>query len=265
LKASLLLFLFLIIQSSFCQEWELINTVLPNQEIAATSIDSKDMFYIGTSTGNLIRYDSDGKEDEYYSALNNSSVTMIQTWNRLKVFTFFQQQQSIAILDRFTTTPKTIDLRDLGLQYAWLFAPGIDNSYWALSAENKDLIKYDDQNLSILFRIILGNEIQIKNASYMRAHKNLLIIVDIVSGIWIFDQYGNFLGMIPEPGIRQIQIFEDMIHATNGSEYLQINPFTLDVLERKKAPREGAFWSVVISGDRFIFFSKNQAAIYKLH
>lgn len=265
MKTSLTIFLLCSIHLAYSQSWELVGKFEPGQEISATSVDSKGQIYIGTTEGNLIRYNVDGVEDEYYSALNNSAVSMIQTWNRLKVFTFFQKQQSIAVLDRFTTTPKTIDLRDLGLQFAWLFTPGVDNSYWAFSTETKELIKYDDQNLNILFRIALKNDIKLDKATYMRAFKNLLIISDENSGIWIFDQFGDLKGQILEKGIRQIQIDDNFIHATNGNDYLKFDPFKLEIIERKKAPGEGAFWSVEISGERFLFFSRNEVYIYELH
>ncbi|MFY0600295.1 MAG: hypothetical protein JXR03_11550 [Cyclobacteriaceae bacterium] len=247
----------------YAQDWQLVKKIDPKEGITSISIDTKNYFYLGTTEGNIIRYDDNGEEDEYFSNLNSSHVTNIQAWNRLKVFVFFRDQQSISILDRFTTTPKNIDLKDIGLQYAWLFSPGIDNSYWALSTELKELIKYDDQNLNILFRIPLKNDINLEEASFIRAYKNLLILVDLKSGIWVFDQYGDFKGNIEETNIHHIQIVNNLIHASSESEYLVIDPFELKVLERKKAPK-GAFWSVVTSGDRYIFFSKSEVAIYKL-
>lgn len=264
LKNSLTIFLLIVGTICLGQTWSLKKTISTDQEISAVSIDSKGMFYAGTTSGNIIRYDSLGEEDEYFSQLNNSSLTTIQAWNRLKVFTFFREQQTVAILDRFTTTPRNIFLRDLGLQYAWLFAPGVDNSYWALSTKFKELIKYDDQNLNILFRIILPKEVNVSNASYLRAYKNLLVLVDEKSGLWFFDQYGVLQGNLEISGIHHIQFLDNQILAFDGSEIITIDPFGMKVLERKKAPG-GAFRSVVIRGDWYIFFSDNQISMYQLN
>lgn len=247
---------------SFSQGWKLIDSIKTSQTIVSTSVDSKGFFYVGTSSGSIIRYDINGEEDEYFSELNNSSVTNIQAWNRLKVFSFFREQQTVSILDRFTTTPKNIYLRDLQLQYAWLFAPGIDNSYWALSAELKELIKYDDQNLNILFRIPLKNNIKINNASFLRAYKNLLLLVDEQTGVWVFDQYGDFRGVISEKGIKQIEIKNNLLITTNGDEFLEIDPFDLKVTKRKNMPK-GSFWAVVVSDNKFVFFGQKRICIYQ--
>jgi hypothetical protein len=233
------------------------------QQISSISSDSKSSIYIGTFSGNLIRYDQFGEEDEYFSALNNSPLTTVQAWNRLKVFTFFREQQTFAILDRFATSPKTINLKDLNLQYARLFAPGIDNSFWALSTEFRELVKYDDQNLNVLFKIAIGLDMDLQNVSSLRAFKNLLIISDRETGLYIFDQFGTKMGQISEPNIEHIEIKEDKIYTTNGSEYLVIDPFTLQVIERMDLPRKDCSL-LVLSGKNIVIAAKNSFFIYVL-
>ncbi|MEP0368902.1 MAG: hypothetical protein ABJN36_05300 [Cyclobacteriaceae bacterium] len=265
MKTKTFIALSLISHLCFGQEWSLEQTIKPKREITAVSVDSKDLIYLGTAGGEVIRYTNTGEEDEYFSALNNSSVSAIQAWNRLKVFVFYRDQQTASILDRFTTTPKNINLSDLGLQYAWLFAPGIDNSYWALSTETRELIKYDDQNLSRLFSIPIQKDIKINDPVYLRAYKNLIILIDHKSGLWVFDQFGDFKGNIKESGIKHLDIKEGLAHCVVADELVAIDLFKMEVMSRKKAPESGAFWSVVISGDRYVFFTRERAEIYSLH
>lgn len=261
MKNSISIVVILVSFNALAQNWQLIDSIEVNKTISAVAVDSKGHYYIGTEDGSITRYDLNDEEDEYFSELNNSSVTNIQAWNRMKVFSFFREQQTVAILDRFTTTPKNISLADLNLQYAWLFAPGVDNSFWALRTELKELVKYDDQNLNVLSRIPLQDEIKINNACFVRAFKNLLILVDEKSGFWIFDQYGDYKGRIAEKGIKHMEITNGLIVSYNGSEFLEIDPFELQVATRKKAPA-GAFWAVVTSGDRYVFIQKNAIKIY---
>ena len=245
------------------QDWELIKFIEIGNRITSTSSDSKNAFYVGTYEGNLIRYIQFGEEDEYFSSLNTSPLTSIQAWNRLKLFTFYREQQSVAILDRFATTPQMINLRDLGLEYAWLFTPGVDHSYWALSTEFRELVKYDEQNLSVLFKIALTNDLDIKNTTHLRAYKNLLIIVDAQSGLILFDQYGKMLGSIKEPKIKSIQIKNDIIHTTNGTEYLTIDPFSLTVTKRIQLPRKDLI-SLEVIGTNLALFSAEKVFLYQL-
>ena len=263
MRNSLLIFLIGFALTGYSQEWELIKSIKVDHKITSTSSDSKEAFYVGTYEGNLIRYDQFGEEDEYYSAINTSPLNAIQAWNRLKLFTFYREQQSVAILDRFATSPRVIDLRDLGLQYAWLFAPGVDHSYWALSTEFRELVKYDEQNLSVLFKIALANDLNIKNTTHLRAYKNLLIIVDNQSGLILFDQYGKMLGQIKEPNINNIQIKGNLIHTTNGIEYLTIDPFFLKVSGRTPLPRKDIV-SLEVIGANVALFSADQVFLYRL-
>ncbi|WP_258103886.1 hypothetical protein [Marinoscillum sp. MHG1-6] len=264
MKTNLTIALLFSVFACNAQSWELIKKIPLDQEISTVSVDSKGMSYVGTTQGNIIRYDSLGQEDEYFSQLNNSTVSIIQAWNRLKVFSFFREQQSISILDRFTATPRNVNLRDFGLQYASLFAPGVDNSYWALSTEFKELIKYDDQNLNVLFRIVLPSNMALTEATYLRAFKNLLILTDQASGLWFFDQYGVLQGNVNISGSSEVQIHENQVIVFDGSQITYINPFTLEIIGRRKAPK-GAFRSVVIIGTRYFFFTRNTIEIYQFN
>ncbi len=263
MRASLIFLLLNISLTLAAQDWQLVTTIKADDEIASTSSDSKDMFYIGTTSGNLIRYDQFGEEDEYFSALNTSPLSSIQAWNRLKLFAFYKEQQSVGILDRFATSPQMINLRDLNLQYAWLFAPGVDHSYWALSTEFRELVKYDEQNLAVLFKIALANNVEIRNATVLRAFKNLLILVDKEAGIFIFDQYGKMLGTVNEPGIESIQIKENLIHTTNGKEYLTIDPFSLKTLKKVPLPKQDIF-ALEVVGSNVALFSSDKVFLYRM-
>lgn len=248
--------------SGLAQDWKLIKDVTTDQPITATSVDSKGMYYIGTANGSIIRYSQHGEEDEYFSEVNNSAVTSIQTWNQFKVFNFFRDQQSVAVLDRFTTTPKLLDLRSMNLNFAWQFSPGVDHSFWALSTEFRELLKYDDQNLNVLFRIVLPEKVKIESATCLLAFKNLLLLTDEKHGLYVFDQFGKLQGQLPLSGIKDLQIHGELLVTVANNDMISIDPFQLRVVSKEKAP-EGAFWSVVIIGDRYIFFSDRTSSIYK--
>lgn len=245
------------------QVWNLESEVVLEEEISSVSLDNQDYLYVGLSSGGLIRYLPSGEEDQYYALANNSAITLTETWNRMKVFTFFRDQQRIEILDRFTTTPRSVNLANGEIPYVWLAAPGIDNSLWVLSTSLKELRKYDDQNLNLLFAVPLQDQLAIEKPIFMRAFKNHLLLVDEQSGILFFDQFGSNLGHFAAEGLRYFQIRENRLVFLSGDWVMEVDPETRLETSKLKAP-SGAFQSVLIVSGRYAFIGVDRIASYSL-
>ena len=263
MKAKLLICTLLLQLSTGClaQEWTLVKTITLKNEITAQSVDTDGKIYIGTTAGDMLRYDQDGNETEVYSAIGNFPVTLISAWNRFKVFLYYKSPQQFIFLDRFSTTPITYSLSDYQRNLVTLCAPGIDNSVWVLSADYNELRKYNIQNSNVL----LSNPLQINlsNASYMQAYQNLVLISDSQQGIHLFDQYGNLQMSHTEKGVSYFQVVNEQLVFLAGEWITSIDVFRPGSITKTKAPREG-FSNVLKWGDRYYFISKNQVLIYQL-
>lgn len=243
------------------QDWLLLKTMDLKDEITSYSTDNEFRVYTGNAHGDLTRYNPAGLEEEHYSDIANSSLTLIEAWNRLKVFLFFRDQQKISILDRFGTTPVDYELRDFDLGYAWLVAPGVDNSIWTLSTDYNELRKYEVQSKQLILSTPL--HLDVSKASHMRAYQNLLIISDREKGLYFFDQFGTLLYEYPGEGIAYFQVADDMLYFLQAGHLVKLDPFNLKNEEKIKAP-EGAFEVVIASENRYFFIKKSKAFIYTL-
>ncbi len=256
---------FLLCHTGYSQSWKLGHEVKLSETITSVSIDANEQFYVGLASGSMIRYAVSGEEDQYFSLVNNAALTTIESWNRLKVYCFFRDQQRLELFDRFTTTPRSVDLAPLQLPMIWLLAPGVDNSFWILTNGLRELKKYDDQNQNLILNIPLLNESGLENPVFMRAYKNEIILVDPGKGLFFFDQFGNSLKTLEVPGATYFQILNNQLITLARNEIWWIDPFTFEVLKKEKAPAAaGAFRFVVISGDAFVFFTENGFQIYSL-
>lgn len=242
------------------QEWSLVKTITQNENITAQSIDPEGRLYIGTSNGNLYRYDQDGSESEFYSSQGNFPVTQVSAWNRFKVFLFFRDPQQFLFLDRFNTTPISYELAGYQAELVTLCTPGTDNSVWTLSAGYHELRKYNTQNKQPITTTPLQADLH--TATYMRAYQNLLIISDPRTGLYFFDQYGNLLVKSPWLGVDYFQIWGNQLIFLEGSEIILMDAFAPGKVQKIKAP-QGGFLRVLKSEDRFYFIKENTVYIYR--
>lgn len=241
------------------QDWYVKDTLEFHENITSYSIDPDNRIYIGTSSGSLFRYESTGKESDYYSGIANFEVTSISAWNRFRVFVFFEKPQAFYVLDRFNTISNTYELSEYSDGLISQCTPGVDNSLWALSTSYNELRKYNQHNKQLLFSNPL--KINVSQVSHMRAFQNLLIISERTEGIKIFDQFGNLLTEINIPEVDHFQILGGKLVFYSQNQIYSMNPFSPKGYETVKAPK-GAFTGVLKSEEDYFFFQRNRVLIF---
>lgn len=262
MKANIYISFFLFSISGYAQqEWGLVKTIPIEEQVSSFSIDPEGRIYLGSRFGNLQRLKPNGEKDEYFSGIANSEISFIEAWNKFKVFLFFRDLQKFSLLDRFNTTPIEYDLSAFNIEYAWLAAPGIDNSIWILSTDFNELRKYNIQTKQLIFNTPLS--IDVNQATHIRAYQNLLIISDESKGFYIFDLFGNLLRTIEAKGIRYFQILDGKIIYLQNEEVKSLDPFNLITAKQIKAPK-GAFEGVLISGENYFFIKGSEIKIYRM-
>lgn len=265
MKTSLTLIAFLLgLCSVQSQNWQAVGTVALPEPVASFSIDQEQKIYLGTEKGNLIRLNRNGGQEQYFSMINASPVTLTEAWNRLKLFLFFRENQRISILDRFATNPRETSLTDLGIAFAQLAAPGTDHSLWVLDSRLNELRKYQDNRL--IFSTPISNPaINLKNAVHLRAYQNRVILLDAKSGFYFFDQFGNYLYPWKVSGANYFQILNGQVITYNGQEIVSFDLFHPEREQRIKAPSTGtAFLGVLKTETGYVFIERHQLRIYRL-
>ncbi|MEQ8470951.1 MAG: hypothetical protein RIC35_07195 [Marinoscillum sp.] len=245
---------------SYAQEWVALDTINFNERITAYSIDPDNRIYIGTATGSLYRYEPNGQESEYYSAIANFSVTSVAAWNRFKVFVFYQNPQEFYFLDRFNTVSNSYDISEYSKDLINQCTPGVDNSLWMLSASYNELRKYNQQSKQLLFSNPL--DMDVSSVSHMRAFQNLLIISDREEGLKFFDQFGNLLTEVGFEKIDHFQISGGKLIFYSSDYVHSIDPFNPGADETIKAPN-GAFIGLLKYEEDYFFIQGNRILIFR--
>ncbi len=242
------------------QSWQLVDTIHVNEEITCYSLDNQNILYIGTSSGNLHKFNENGSEHELYSVNANFPLTSIATWNRLKVFLFYKNLQEFYYLDRFNTFSNSYDLSEFSSELVNACTPGLDNSLWVLGSSYNELRKYNLQTQQLM----LSNPLSLKleDVTHMRAFQNLMIISDRQAGLHLFDQFGNVLSQLPLTGIDYFEIRSGKVVCISDQGIVTLDPFNPDDYKAIKAP-EGAFKGLLKSDTNYFLIGASNILVYR--
>lgn len=261
LKLSLVLLVFWIIpDESFSQNWEAIDSLEVSYYISSYAIDQEGKIYLGSDIGDIYRYDKNWQEDKVFSGMNYSSVTTIEPWNRLKLFLFYKENQSVVFLDRFIATPVEFQLSELNVGFGSLATIGVDNSIWVLESNFNELRKYS--NTELIFTTPL-NRIDLGNASHIRAYQNLLILLDSKAGFYLFDQFGNKLSELSISGATYFHLDNKQVVSYDGKNVIVFDPFLRSKIQKFKGP-EKRYVGVLKAEDYYYFFESQRVFKYQL-
>ena len=243
------------------QEWHKVDSLVLPYKISSYAIDQEGKIYLGSHDGDIFRYGPDGKEDKVYSGINFSSVTTIEPWNRLKLFLFYRENQTIVYLDRFVATATSYQLGNLGTGFNSLATIGVDNSFWVLESGNGELRKYSN-NKNLIFATPI-NTINLVQASHIRAFQNLVILLDSSSGFHLFDQFGNPISTVSVIGADYFHIFNKQVITYDGKQVIEFDPFNPSTITGIVGPKE-KYLGVLKSKDHYLFIQENRVVKYQL-
>ncbi len=170
---------------------------VPALPAVAYSVDRTGFFYIAFANGTIAKYDGDGIEVLNFSPRRAAKVDLIDAWNPLKIFVFYEEFQSVVILDRFLNPIGTYDLSGKVQGFIKLACPSQDNTFWLIDEAYKGLVKYDPAEQQVIYRTPFANTLPTNiEVLYMREYQNLLFLSLSSGGILYFDNLGNYLGKI---------------------------------------------------------------------
>ncbi len=261
LKIALLSFFYLSLFHAQSQVWEEEDSISVPYQIASFAIDQEGKIYLGSVEGDIYRYDENGKEDKLFSGINYSKASIIEPWNRLKLFIFYRENQLIVYMDRFITSPTEYLLNELNVGFVNLATPGVDNSFWLVESSFNELRKYKEKEL--IFNTPLKN-IDTREATHIRAYQNLLILLNPQFGFYFFDQFGNSLTELPLKGCEYFHISNGTVLTYNGNEVISFDPNQPFQMQKAKAP-EGNYKGVLKMDKSYYFILQQGIVKYSLN
>ena len=193
--------------------WQLLRFIkLANP--GAASLDRRGALYVADADNNLRQYGPEGLPLNTYAPAQPGHVAQVEAWNVTSMLVFNDDRQQLVLLDRFLAPITELRLADFvdGTVRAATLAP--DNRIWLLD-ESRLVLRELDPTTGRLVQntpldLLIGRSRP--DFRFLRQYQNNLYLVDRSTGIYVFDNLGNFQKKLPFPGLSTVGFRGDELY-----------------------------------------------------
>ena len=193
--------------------WQLLRTVaLPNPGPA--SLDRRGTLYVADADNNLRQLAADGRALNTYAPAQPGHLAQVEAYNLTNTLVFYDDRQQVVLLDRFLAPIAEIRLADYvdGTVRVATLAP--DNTIWLFDESALVLRQFDPQTgrvaLNTPLDLIIGRTRP--DFRFLRMYQNHLYLVDRSTGIYVFDNLGNYQKKLPFVGLSWVGFAGDELY-----------------------------------------------------
>ena len=270
MKASLyllILWLLALPESAQSQAGELIfSHSIPASSPTAISQDRSSHVYLLDGKYNLLRLDPLGRPLDTFSPPMRGRISTIEAWNPMKMLLFYQDRQELVLLDRFMRPISSISLSDINYQgIAKAASLAADDGFWLFDETNVTLSKLDVRlrkpTVETTLNLILDKEHF--DVRMLREYQNMVYLLDYNSGIFVFDNLGNYLKKIPYKGVSYIGFRNNELYFVQEDNLHFLDLYTLEEHTQSLPPHK-PYLSAIVNDSRAFLFGTDAADVYVL-
>jgi hypothetical protein len=258
-RAALIILLFLISWAGQAQEWFLTRNIKLSTTCELSSKDRNDNLYIADVRGSIYQYDKKGNQLNLYSTKQLGQIYLLESWQGLRTFAFYQDLQEYLITDRFLSNERTYNLSPGA--YVRLATLSQDLNLWVLGEDNLVLQKLSASDQSIIIENQWSNEFagEELNITYLKEYKNRLYLLDENRRVIMFDNLGNYITQIEIEGIRTISFTDQNLIANQGKSILKVD---LNSLKKERIELPDIADQLYIIDGTYYLIHQDQLSLY---
>ena len=201
------------------------DTLLVKDEITAFSQDRTGNIFLTFKGGAIVKYSTTLDSLVSFSPIKLGDISLLEAWHGFQIFAFYENFQEYVLLDRFLTRDTRYTLSQSSSNYVDICTISSDQNLWIFEENQLRLIKLNlnvqEIDIEVPLEFILNaTEHQI---TFIREYQNLVFLVDELSGIYIFDNLGNYLRKIETTGIKNCSFRNDHMYYLRNNEVHDIN------------------------------------------
>lgn len=239
-----------------------INLTTPPQTV---SIDRQGHFYVASQRGDIDKYDKAGNLLYHFSPSKNGNVTLIEAWQGLRVFCYYQDFQQYLFLDRFLNSSELYRLPSQVNSFSLLVTLSGDDNLWLIDAQNLSLKKIDLPTNEMIIDTPLNLNVPSSeyHFSHMREYQNRLFISDPGQGVLVFDRFGNFTELMELKGINYFSFLQNELYYLKGNKVMFVDVYNQNKKEIELADLSYQF--VLMENSLVICFANDKIDIYQIN
>ena len=225
------------------------------------SIDRSGNIYIADDRGSLIKMDSTGTVLYTYSPDRKGKIEYVEAWETLNVLLFYEDLQEYRLLNRFLTQ---IAAKSLNQSiFARLLTPSSDNNIWVFDDSDFALKKFNTGYNTLEIVTDLSGIVDVDfQGEHLREYQHLIFMADYHSGIYVFDNLGNYIRTLPFAHVRYFNFLQNKLYILSEGKVHFYDLYTGE--ERTVSAPNGQEYELVLATDtRLYLISKPAVEIYQ--
>lgn len=218
--------------------WRLLRTIKMANPGAA-SLDRRGALYVADADNNLHQFGAEGLPLNRYAPPLPGHVAQVEAWNVTSTLLFYDDRQELVLLDRFLNPLSQLRLSEYLDGTVRVATLASDNHIWLLDESNLVLRELDPNTQRLLqntpLDLLIGRSKP--DFRFLRQYQNNTYLVDRSTGIYVFDNFGNYRKKLPFAGLSTIAFRGDeLYYLSEGS----LRFFHLYTLAERQVPLPAA-------------------------
>lgn len=200
MKAKVLILLYLITSGTLWAQTQIkTDSICFNKKVIDYSIDATGSIFLSFEGGEITKYTANLDSLFTYSPTKVGNTKLLEAGNGLIIFAFYDFFQEYVLTDRFLSRPTRTKLSNSSIDYIDLATQSQDNNIWLVENSGFRLVKFNVALNRIEFETALNTVIDspYNNFTFIKEYQNQVFLIDENSGIYVFDNLGNFSKFIP--------------------------------------------------------------------
>lgn len=235
------------------------------KELDQVSLDTRDQIFASTASGDVLLFDKSGKQLNLFSPPRQARIQQLEASWTVNIFTFSADLQEYRVMDRFLnpiaenslllstiTLPKAATLGNNNIIWIW---DESDLSLKSLDYLRKIIIQSQPLNL-----ILNSNDLKVTE---IREFKNRLFMNIPATGIFIFDNQGNFIQKADLQFDQRMSFYREHLFWIEGENLKMYSISNRAVKDWGPIPVTG-IESVQIGREIITFMGKDVIKVYAL-
>jgi hypothetical protein len=268
MKLSLIMIFHFFSSSLFSQEVLVFENPIAEISLGSldlVSLDTRDQIFASTASGDVFLFDKSGKQLNLFSPPRQARIQQLEASWTVNIFTFSSDLQEYRVMDRFLNpiAENSLLLDNIILPKAATL--GNNNVIWVWDESDLSLKSIDYLRKLILqsqpLNLILDTEDL--RVTEIREFKNRLFMNAPGSGIFIFDNQGNFLKKVAIQIEQRLCFYKEHLFWIEGTSLKMYSLATMAIFDLGKLPAAD-IESVQIGQEILAFMVKDGIKVYSL-